>query len=547
MVNLVSYWLFFNVNKISFIVGLILLISACGGSTASSNNQVSTTEIQALVEEQPIETAETEVTNNSNVQEDVIATETDLILAILIERLNLEHSPIAGRNLPNINSPLAQLGKKLFFSKSLGGGLDTACASCHHPVLGGGDNLSLPIGVLAQIPELLGVGRTNHASQPLVPRNSPSVFNVGLWDTGLFWDSRVESMGKEVGENGAASGISTPDSGFNNIDVNAGDNLVAAQAKFPVTSIHEMKTADFENEGSNKDIRDHLAARIGDFGEGFSELTLNNWLAEFQQAFNSNESGEALITFNNIAHAIGEYQRSMVFINSPWRNYVNGDLTAITQQQKRGAVLFFEVPAEGGAGCSGCHSGSFFTDGEHHVIGFPQIGLGKGHGDTDDEDFGRFGITNQQADLYTFRTPTLLNVSKTAPYTHAGAYQTLEQVVRHYDNPRQTAEQYIDQQAWCNLPQFELIDNCASLYPNSAENTENALQRLEVTQRNPRPLLPNINLNDIEIAQLVGFLESLTDPCVENRACLSPWIAEQATDNPDGQVLVAISSNGDAL
>ena len=61
---------------------------------------------------------------------------------------------------------------------------------------------------------------------------------------------------------------------------------------------------------SNEEVRNHLAARIGDYGSGQGELQNNNWLQEFQTAFMSSESAETLVTFENIAFAIGEYQRA---------------------------------------------------------------------------------------------------------------------------------------------------------------------------------------------------------------------------------------------
>lgn len=56
----------------------------------------------------------------------------------------------------NISTPLAQLGKALFFSKALSGLNDTACATCHHPLLGGGDNVALPVGAEAVDPDIIG-------------------------------------------------------------------------------------------------------------------------------------------------------------------------------------------------------------------------------------------------------------------------------------------------------------------------------------------------------------------------------------------------------
>ena len=452
-----------------------------------------------------------------------------------------------GTTLPAITDPIAQLGMKLFFSKSLGGQFDAACVSCHHPALGGGDGLSFPVGVDANDPDLLGPGRAHQDGLPLVPRNAPTVFNVAMWDTGLFWDSRVESIGKETGANGSLSGIRTPDSDFGVADPDAGISLPAAQARFPVTSAEEMKGTLFEINGDGNSVRDHLAARIGDYGIGAGELLQNQWLTEFQLAFASSQDAESLVTFDNIAFAIGEYERSMNFTNTPWSAYVAGDLTAITEDQKQGALLFFNSVEEGGAGCSACHSGELFSDGRHHTVAFPQIGPGKGDGANGDDDFGRERESGDPADRYRFRTPSLLNVAMTAPYGHAGAYQTLEQVVRHYLNPPAEVNNFFAAGGVCQLPQFRDIPDCDSLYPNSQANTQLALQKLGQEIDQGISLLRPVRLDNTQIQQLVAFLEALTDPCVQDRDCLAPWIPDTNSTGPDGQQLNATNAAGDLL
>jgi cytochrome c peroxidase len=245
------------------------------------------------------------------------ARNTDQQLRNLIVQRGLSGDPSKGRNLPGINSPLAQLGKTLFFSKSLGGGFDTTCVSCHHPALGGTDNLSLSVGVDAELPDLLGVGRIDNDGLPLVPRNAPTIFNIGFWDRGLFWDSRVERLLGESGTNGNGAGIRTPDSPFGIADDQAGDNLVMAQARFPMTSSAEIKTEGFENGSDNDAIRSHLAARIGNYGSGEGELPPNMWIEAFQNIYGVSQSVEVLVSVDNIVRAISESQRSMVFIDSP--------------------------------------------------------------------------------------------------------------------------------------------------------------------------------------------------------------------------------------
>ncbi|HCH69414.1 MAG TPA: hypothetical protein DE042_02750 [Colwellia sp.] len=191
----------------------------------------------------------------------------------IIVTKNLTGDPSTGRELPDIESPKAQLGMKLFFSKSLGGEKDAACVTCHHPALGGGDDLILPIGVDAEIDDLLGPGRIHNINGehfdggPTVPRNSPTTFNVALWDNFLFHDGRVESLGKTPKMNGNDDlGIRTPDSVFGEKDNNAGENLVAAQARFPVTSPEEMKNFSTLNNTNNSEVRQNIEQRIGDYG-----------------------------------------------------------------------------------------------------------------------------------------------------------------------------------------------------------------------------------------------------------------------------------------
>ncbi len=519
-----------SANALMVCTGLIL--SGCGGSTSE-------------------DTVQTDIPIVQGSDDDTVVvpelTENDERLLALIEELDLDNSPIAGRNLPSIDDPVAQLGKMLFFSKSLSGNKDTACASCHHPSLAGADDLSFPIGIGATEINVLGIGRIDSDGLPSIPRNSPTVVNVGLFDRGLFWDSRVESLSAQPRQNGAIGPISTPDSGFAIADDNAGANLVAAQAKFPVTSVDEMKSDDFESGSTNEEIRHHLAARIGDYEEGFGELMFTFWLEEFQRAFNRDDDAQTLITFDNIAFALGEYQRSMVFIDSPWRQYLDGDTTALTEQQKSGAILFFSRPQDDGAGCSACHSGPKLSDEEHHLVAFPQIGSGKGNGANGDDDFGRENVTGNSDERYRFRTPSLLNISLTAPYGHAGSYQTLTDVVNHYDNPRDTALDYVRDEQWCQLPQFEDLNNCQNLYPNARLNTLNALNKLQQERDDDVSELPQVQLGNDEVADLVAFLTSLTDACLTERECIAPWIADQTNDNPDGEVLIATDAQGNAL
>ena len=489
-------------------------------------------------------------------------------LQALITQRELVPADSQDLNLPNINDVKAQLGKQLFFAKNLGGEQSAACASCHHPMLGGGDNLSLPVGVAAvnefeqNSHDLLGMGRFNGNAinnLPMVPRNSPTIFNLGFNNRGLFWDSRVETR--------RGGGILTPDSpvdaqGRRLSDPNLpqGTTLAAAQARFPVTSPDEMR-GQFAVNDDNQTLRIALTARFNNTESEFP----SDWPNLFTQAYGDDE-----VNFDKISDAIGEYERSMVFINNPWKNYLDGDDDALTQEQKAGALLFFGGRQEGGAGCAGCHRGPTFSSNRHHLVAYPQFGPGKGNdsGSITSNDFGRENVSNDEEERYHFRAPTLLNIAATAPYGHTGAYQTLEEVIGHYNDPEAAINQLFSAQngialsddttPFCQLPQVqELIQknnqSCQSLYPDAYDNSIDVVNHLqqartgEVEARSP--LRNRRNLSPVQIAHLAAFMHALTDPCVENRECLAPWIIDESdrASYPDLLPLVAHDKNGNSL
>lgn len=511
-----------------FLLAGVCMLAGCGGSADNPVDQQ-----PVPTEQEGAQPGEQDGGNTTETQ----ASRLDQTLSVVLADQNITGDPSTGLELPSIDDPLSQLGMKLFYSKSLGGDFDSACVSCHHPSLGGGDALSLSVGVEALEPDLLGAGRLHMSGTASVPRNAPTTFNSALYRKSLFWDSRVAQLD---------GGIRTPDSQFGVPDFAAGNSLLAAQAKFPVTSVEEMKTEAFEQGSNNDTVRGHLAARIGGYDGGFGAqqaLASNTWELEFQMAFGSSEGAESLVSYDNIATALAAYEGSQVFINNPWKQYIEGDLAAISDNAKRGAILFFTAKEDGGGDCSRCHSGDFFSDEDHHVVAFPQIGPGKGDGNTGDDDFGLARETGDTLDRYKFRTPSLLNVAATGPYGHAGAYNTLREVVSHYDQPV-NAIRFFNDDNWCTGISITNGQSCDALYPNARANTQNARQALEDQTQDES--INGINLNNGEVNQIVEFLEALTDPCVLDRECLTPWIPA-ATGGPDGNQLNAVDQFGVGL
>ncbi len=430
----------------------------------------------------------------------------DSQLTTLIKSHGLTGTPTSDHAIPNIDSPKAQLGMKLFYSKTLGGDNTTACASCHHPMLGGGDNLSLSVGVDSKNPDIMGIHRElKKSDQARVPRNAPTTFNVTFWKRVLFHDMRIERMSK--------TGITTPDVSYPAIDALAGETLVQAQARFPITSSDEMRGS-YMDKSFNQTMRRALAKRLE-----------KNWLEEFRKGFDYPKgSAEDLINEQNFSEAIAEYERSQVFINTPWKAYIEGNKLALSDSAKKGALLFYTSQDKGGAGCATCHSGDFFTDELAYNTAMPQIGAGKDNGVTGSNDYGCNLVTKKEDDKFRFRTPSLINVEVTGPWGHDGAYTSLEAITRHMLSPAESAKAYDAKQ----LTQKNIA---------LKDMTKNTLEAVEAGIHISAK--PEINKNDV--ADLVNYMKALTDPCVKDRACLSKWIPNANDNDPDGLTLHAVN------
>ncbi len=473
--------------------------------------------------------------NDNNNQSDLLNDE----LRQVISAQNIKVLTVPD-STPSVESNIVQLGKKLFFTKALSGNMDTACASCHHPNLGGGDDLPLPIGVEALNTELLGPGRLHaatgghHDGGPTVPRNAPTTFNFGFYDKAIFHDGRIENHASSPARGGVNDPIRTPDVMFADDDPKAGANLAAAQARFPVTSAEEMRGFTFEANNSNADVRAHLQARLQGTN---NELAKNEWLIEFQTGFSdTNGTAESLITFDNIAFAMGEYERSQVLVDIPWHDYLNGDNNAISESAKRGALLFYNSADAGGFGCASCHSGAFFTDEKYHVIAIPQIGRGKGDGVTGDDDFGRFRETKVEDDKYAFRTSHLVNITDTAPYGHDGAYATLNDMVKHHLNAEQAIADYVAADVQTGIQ----TDNWQA-------NTNAALAQLKSLRTQGKSQLLDHSFTETDVDDVVAFLKALEDPCTQSPSCMNKWSPAADEADPDGLRLIAVDAQGNLL
>ena len=219
-------------------------------------------------------------------------------------------------------------------------------------------------------------------------------------------DSRSVSMGIH-GKTGGRNAPTVWNAAFHSVQFWDGRApLLEDQAKGPVANPVEMGMKDVET-AMNR-VRQ-----------------IPGYKAYFDKAF-----GENSMTVENAAKAVAAFERTLITPNSPYDRYVKGDKQAMTEQQVRGMNTFAEV------GCVSCHSGPAFNG--------PQQKLGEGFftrfpafSDSDfvkkyrlAEDKGREEATGDGADANMFRTPTLRNITDTAPYFHNGSVNDLAEAVR---------------------------------------------------------------------------------------------------------------------
>jgi cytochrome c peroxidase len=126
------------------------------------------------------------------------------------------------------------------------------------------------------------------------------------------------------------------------------------------------------------------------------------------------------VTPENIAKAIAAFERTVLSGNAPYDRFKAGDKSALSEAGQRGMKVFF-----GKGHCSACHTGPNFSDDAFHNVGV-SINAAK-------PDLGRYEVTKVVGDKGAFKTPTLREIARTAPYMHDGTMATLEEVVEHYD------------------------------------------------------------------------------------------------------------------
>jgi len=367
-----------------------------------------------------------------------------------------------------VDQRLADIGRLLWFDPITGINDDNTCAGCHSPTNGFGDTQSIAIGIDNN--GVVGPDRRGPRNQ----RRSPMVLNAAFYRT-LMWNSRFRARSGDPFDNRAGFQFPAPEG----LTLSHLPHLLIAQAFIPPTE--RVEAAGFAFPGDNDALRAEVLRRLNAVAE---------YRRRFGQVFSEVRAG-APITFEHVGRALAEFQFTQVYADAPLDRYARGAPNALTERQKRGALLFF-----GRAGCVGCHevsgrSNEMFSDFREHVIGVPQVAPSFGNvtfdGPGANEDFGLEQVTGDATDRYAFRTSPLRNVALQPAFMHNGAFVRLEEAIRHHLDPAASAAGY----------------SPAQLAPDLRGPTGPIAPVLE--RLDPRLAIP-VMLSDGELADLVDFV-----------------------------------------
>lgn len=274
---------------------------------------------------------------------------------------------------PAVKPDEVELGKMLFFDRRLSGDGTTSCAVCHSPEKAWADGQPLSVGY----------------PTTLYFRNTPTVLNT-TFKKRLYWDGRLPG--------------------------------------------NDLPTA----------VRDHLSEAHFMQADGRLLIERLRQVPYYEKTFRQVYGGEP--SYGRILNAVSAYVKSLNSREAPIDRYLVGDQNALSESAQRGVQLF-----QSKAGCIRCHSGTMLTDEAFHNLGVPEnpdifteplrhitfrrffktLGVEGYHALRKDP--GLYAISKQPADRGKFKTPSLREVARTAPYMHNGIFKTLEEVVAFYN------------------------------------------------------------------------------------------------------------------
>ncbi len=370
------------------------------------------------------------------------------------------------------NLQAAKLGHKLFFDARLSANRKVSCASCHQPQKYFTDGL----------PRSQALGTTR--------RNAPSILSAA-WSPWLFWDGRKDSLWSQA---------------LGPIENNAEHGITRLQLAAHIVRYYAVDYLNVFGPLPHEDFFAKLPGSASPLGDKESR---QQWLKMSEDDRNTINR-----IFTNSGKALMAYQRQLQLPLARFDRFVEtlGDdhqkpgtnrpqETILTETEVMGLRLFM-----GKANCVNCHNGPWFTNFEFHNIGAPEpnpnhVDLGRFEGvaslvkdeftclspwsdaKLSDCDEMRF-LKRQGSELVgAFKTPSLRNITATAPYMQAGQITTLDEVLSHYNRPQPP---FYDPAQQPNRPHFDILP---------------------------------LQLDETEIRQIIAFLGTLTSPMPKS----DPW------------------------
>lgn len=278
------------------------------------------------------------------------------------------------------NDDAALIGQRIFFDPQFSANSEVSCATCHKPELYFTDGEAVSTGIST------------------VTRNAPTVLNAAhqRW---FFWDGRTDTLWGQ-----------------------------------PIQTMEHPA----EMGANRKDIAKTITQ-----DPAYSAL--------WKELFGNTNNEDIVSIVSKVAKCLAAYETKLIAVDSPFDRFALGDKKALSESAQRGLQFFID---EGG--CLRCHFGPWFSDGAFHTVGVRPLDGGPlrdsgrfdaiaklkeaqftAGSDQSDDQLGTRAIISKhiarrQEDWGAFRTPSLRNVAKTAPFMHAGQLATLEDVVEHY-------------------------------------------------------------------------------------------------------------------
>ena len=401
------------------------------------------------------------------------------------------------------------LGRLIFFDNGLGLHQDNSCAGCHSPGFGFGDSQPIAIGVDNN--NVVGI----HREGPRNQRRTPSVINTAFYPS-LMWNSRFASVSGDPFDNSDGFDFPPPegDSLFNILYdyVQQLDHLLIAQAHLPFTELPEMVgftstaglpiafsgfsgLAQADENNDHKNAQPLLFLPVTGNGNQRSPMCPDPDFSQFDDGegipvppvdpyynspnfgirtvvldlINSNPAYVKLfkkiypevsispVNFIMVSEVVAEFEFSLTFAKAPLDKFATGNSHAMTDAEKRGALIFF-----GKGNCVTCHqvsgpSNEMFSDFNVHNVGtpqiFPEFGIETGNVPFSDIncpnktpsgrlDFGREEVTGNSNDRYKFRSSPLRNARVQSSFFHNGSFSDLRDAIQFHLDPSENIDSY---------------------------------------------------------------------------------------------------------